>query len=161
MTKQLSRYLGISSALVALLSVAACGSGADSSGPLPGIVDEGVSAKDLSCINTRPADPTSLSQDLASICGCSPYAFHESGLSEHWDVVDCSSSTAACVNGVLDTNGYRDPTWNAYTTSYACAPLAVVFDPCNTCRGGKTGLDAGAPGNGHGNGNAYGYTNNH
>jgi hypothetical protein len=153
MTKQLSRYLGVSSALLALFSVAACGSGADTGGPVPEVVDQGVSTKDLStCLHTRLADPTSLSEDLASTCGCASQAYHVAGQPDHWEVVDCSAATEACVNGVLDTNGYRDPTWNAYTASYSCATLAVIFDPCNTCHHGggqgHTGTDAGT-GHGH------------
>jgi hypothetical protein len=157
MSERASRFAVVSCAVVAVsLAVAACGSQGNESGQVPEVLDQNLSTDSLSCIHTHAADPSALSDALAANCGCGD-PFHISGLPDKWDVVDCSSSTAACVNGVLDSNGFRDPPWSAVATNIGhCAPLAVIFDPCGgVCRQGGFHGDAGKGSNGNGHGNGH------
>jgi hypothetical protein len=154
-----SGFVVVSCAILTLSLAAGCGSQGNEGGPVPDVLDQNLQTDDLACIkthpNSQPADSTALSDALDAHCGCAEPT-HIAGLPDKWEVVDCSTSTPACVNAVLDTNGFRNPPWSAVVTHIGtCAPLAVIFDPCGgVCRSGGFHGDAGSGNNGnHGTGN--------
>jgi hypothetical protein len=138
---------------LAALAAVGCGSSPESSGgAVPEIANAPIAASDFSCVQTRAADSTGVSEALAAGCGCASSPVHIAGCAERWSFVDCSNATAACVNAVLDEGGYRSSPTRANTISVgSCSSLAVVYDPCNICR-------QNGPGNGGSSGGGGGTT---
>jgi hypothetical protein len=135
------------------LIAAACSSGADSGGPVPGVASEGLSAQSFRCVDSSPAKKSDLSRALHRQCCCAAGPHHIDGQPDNIFNVDCSHASAECVNDVLDTNGYRQPPWSATITSYSpCIKLAVKYDPCGGICRQNPPTDGGAGGGDDGDG---------
>lgn len=141
--------------LFPLAMASACGSSSTDSVTVG--LTESVEAKDFSCIHATPAAaPDELSTALIAACACVGPSVNIAGIPTKWEALDCSNSTLACVNGVLDRPGagYRSSPWFATATTAfkPCATLAVFYDPCGgTCVTSPT-LDAGSDADDDGDG---------
>jgi hypothetical protein len=123
----------------------ACSSSDGGGAPVPGVDTQGLSADNFRCVDSTPADKSELSRALHKSCCCESKPHHIDGDPANIFVVDCSKADTACVNAVLDTNGFRNPPWSANIKSYPpCISQAVSYDPCGgICRNGGVGGGSG------------------